>query len=48
VTITRVGSTKKFSEGWEKAFGGRKKGAVSKAKAPIKAKKKKSAKKKRK
>jgi hypothetical protein len=51
VSILRVGATKKFSDGWEQAFGGKKKAAAKPAaaaakpakkakKAPVKKKKK--------
>jgi hypothetical protein len=44
VSILRVGATKKFSDGWDQAFGGKKKGAAKpKAAAPKPAKKAKKA-----
>ena len=44
VTITRVGTTQKYADGWDKAFGAKKK--VTKKKAATATTKKKTAKKK--
>lgn len=34
MTITRVGTTQKYADGWEKAFGGKRKASASAAAVP--------------
>ena len=48
MSIVRVGSTQKFSEGWDSIFGGKKAGAGKKAAAKKSGKKKAAAKAKKK
>jgi hypothetical protein len=48
VTIVRVGTNQKYSDGWEKAFGGKKSAKAAAGKAGKKSAAKKSAKKSRK
>jgi hypothetical protein len=45
VATTRVGSTKKFSAGWDRAFAGEQKAAMTKAAKPKRARTKKTKKK---